>query len=62
LTDFKIISQKPIAKQNFVVLDGFLSAGDHAVRFEATDLPGGLYLYRLQAEKFTASGKAVLMK
>jgi len=37
-------------------------AGQHTVRFDASRLSSGVYLYRLQAGKFTASQKMTLIK
>ena len=42
--------------------DGWREAGTHEVTFDGADLSSGIYVYRLQAEGFTASGKMVLMK
>src|SRR5690606_26963792 len=45
-----------------VLVDGTLKAGHHAVSFEAPGLPGGVYVYQLQAAGQTVSRKMVLMK
>jgi hypothetical protein len=42
--------------------DGWRQAGTHDVTFDATGFASGLYVYRLQAGDFIASGKMVLMK
>jgi hypothetical protein len=42
--------------------DGWRDAGIHEVTFDASDLPSGIYLYRLEAGEFSATGKIVLMK
>lgn len=42
--------------------DGAWEAGRHAVRFDAATLPSGLYLYRLEAGPFVATGQMVLAK
>ena len=44
------------------VLDGWRSAGYHEVIFDASKLASGVYVYRLEAGEFRASGKMVLMK
>jgi hypothetical protein len=36
--------------------------GAHAIPFDGTNLPSGIYIYRLTAGDFQASGKLVLMK
>jgi hypothetical protein len=42
--------------------DGWKNAGVHSVTFDASHLASGVYLYRLEAGEFNASGKMVLMK
>jgi hypothetical protein len=44
------------------VASGFHTAGIHTVSFQATNLPSGLYFYRLDAADFTAIRKMMLMK
>jgi hypothetical protein len=39
-----------------------LAAGQHQVTFDAGNLPSGLYLYRIEANGFTAEHKMLLMK
>jgi hypothetical protein len=39
-----------------------MAAGRHVVSFDATNLPSGLYLYRIEANSFTAQMKMLLMK
>lgn len=39
-----------------------LPAGRHAVDFDASELSSGVYIYRITAGSFTASGKMTLMK
>ena len=38
------------------------AAGDHEVSFDATNLPSGVYFYRLEAEKYVATKEMVLIK
>jgi hypothetical protein len=45
-----------------LLLDGTLAAGTHDVTFRAGDLPGGVYLYRLEANHVVSTRKAVLLK
>ncbi len=39
-----------------------LDAGTHHITFDGSGLPSGIYIYRLQAGDFIASGKMILMK
>jgi len=41
------------------VLDENLPAGEHVVRFDASGLPDGIYLARLQAGEEVATGRIV---
>jgi hypothetical protein len=45
-----------------VLLDGFQSTGSHSVAWDAQNLPGGIYIYKLKAGGFTASKKMFLQK
>ncbi|MFH1862972.1 MAG: hypothetical protein ABH878_09210 [bacterium] len=38
------------------------SRGIHEVTFDGSQLPSGVYFYRLQARDFTVSGKMLLLK
>ena len=42
--------------------NGWREAGNHQVTFDGSGLPSGVYLYRLQAGAFAASGKMLLLK
>ncbi|MEZ4701930.1 MAG: Ig-like domain-containing protein [Rhodothermales bacterium] len=44
------------------LIDGPRTAGQHRVVFDAGDLPGGVYVYRIRAGAFTYSRKLVLLK
>ena len=41
---------------------GMRSAGAHEVRFQATDLPSGVYLYSLRAEGASETRRMVLLR
>ena len=44
------------------LVNGVAEAGRHSVTFDATSLSSGLYLYKMEANGFTAQSKMVLMK
>ncbi len=44
------------------VVNGRLSAGYHNAQIDASDLPAGIYLYRLNAGNFTDTQKMILLK
>lgn len=44
------------------LIDGERPAGVHEVRFDAADLPSGVYLYRIQSGSFTQTRKMALAR
>ena len=44
------------------VVSGEMNAGRHTVTFNASGLPSGMYLYRLETDRFSATKKMLLMK
>ena len=44
------------------LVNGWQETGLNEVTFDGSGLPSGMYIYRLQAGDFTASGKMILMK
>lgn len=45
-----------------VLLNEFVNAGSYSVQFNAGSLPSGVYIYRIQAGKFSESRKLMLLK
>ena len=45
-----------------VLVSGVLEAGHHAVKWDASDLPSGIYFYSIKANEFMATKRMVLMK
>jgi hypothetical protein len=44
------------------VVSGVQSAGTHEITFNATQLPSGMYFYKLQTKEFTSVQKMMLIK
>ena len=51
-----------LGREVAVLVDGLRAAGQHEVVFEAGDLPGGIYLYRLTTPRFTRTRTLTLLK
>jgi hypothetical protein len=51
-----------LGKRVAVVVNEFKPAGNYSVRFDGTSLPGGMYIYRLEAGEFNYAKKFILMK
>ena len=45
-----------------VLFEGFRSAGNYNILFNGSDLPSGIYFYRLKSSSFVETKKLVLMK
>ena len=44
------------------LFEGKQTIGNHTITFNATNLPGGIYLYRLETKEFTETKKLILLK
>ena len=44
------------------LMDERIEAGPHQVRFDASDLASGIYIYRMKAGDFSQSRKMVMLK
>ncbi|HDH58030.1 MAG TPA: T9SS type A sorting domain-containing protein, partial [Bacteroidetes bacterium] len=44
------------------LVNGWRDAGVHKVTFDSSGLASGVYIYRIHAGDFSATGKMVLMK
>ena len=51
-----------LGKRIATLVDEYREAGTYAVHFDASNLPSGMYFYRLQAGNFTQTRKLLLMK
>jgi photosystem II stability/assembly factor-like uncharacterized protein len=45
-----------------ILVDEYRNAGNYEIEFNSTDLASGIYLYRLQADNYTATKKMILLK
>jgi hypothetical protein len=52
----------PMGQEAATVVNGEMKAGRHTVTFDASHLPSGLYLYRLEASRFSATEKMLFLK
>ena len=44
------------------LVDGSVSAGEHSVRFDGSNLASGIYLYRFTSKEYKKTDKMILMK
>ena len=51
-----------IGQHILTIIDSERSAGNHEIIFDATGLPGGVYIYRLQAGSYSETRKLILLK
>jgi hypothetical protein len=51
-----------LGREVSILLDGQASAGEHHVQFDGSDLPSGLYFYRLEASGVSLSRTMLLAK
>jgi hypothetical protein len=45
-----------------VVIDEYQTAGNYKITFSGSDLPSGMYVYRLKSGKYSESKKMLLLK
>ncbi|MCI0693923.1 T9SS type A sorting domain-containing protein [candidate division KSB1 bacterium] len=51
-----------MGKEVATLVRGKKAAGEYQVHWDASHLPGGLYIYRLQAGEYAENKKLVLLK
>ena len=61
-TDVRLAVYDVTGREVARLADGPTGAGAHRVRFDATGLPSGVYLYRLEAGSFAATERMTLVK
>ena len=52
----------PIGQLVATLVEGTVTQGHHNVQFDATNLPSGIYVYRMETNGFTAQQKMMLIK
>jgi carboxypeptidase T len=57
LTVYNILGSE-VAK----LVNGFMDAGKHSVKFDANEFTSGVYLYTIKADNFTSTKKMILLK
>ncbi|MCX6133089.1 MAG: YDG domain-containing protein [Ignavibacteriales bacterium] len=58
----RLVVYDMLGREVAVLADGERPAGQHALRFDASKLSSGMYIYRLQTGNFTQTRKLMLMK
>ena len=58
----KITVHDLVGREISVLVDEFITAGNHQVTFNATGLASGIYVYRLATDKHTISRKLLVLK
>lgn len=58
----KLIVYDMLGRMVETIIDGVVDAGHHAATFNAAAYPSGAYLYRIEANGFTATYKMMLIK
>ncbi len=61
-TDVELVVYDVWSREVARLVDGYKQAGYHSIVFDASHLPSGVYLYRLQAGSFVASKQITLLK
>jgi hypothetical protein len=60
--DIKLAVYNIVGEEVAVLVDGFTEAGFYNVTFDATSLPSGVYLYKLQSANSVETKKMMLLK
>jgi hypothetical protein len=58
----RLVAYDVLGREVGRLVDGAMAAGQHRVRFEASHLPSGTYLYRIEAGAFSQTRRMVLVK
>ncbi len=58
----KLVVYDLLGRRVATLVDGFVNAGTHTIRFEDSRLPSGVYLYQLESGSYRATRRMTLMK
>lgn len=58
----KLVLLNILGQQIHELYSNNLEAGTYKLKYDSSELPGGMYVYRLQSEDFNDSGKLLLVK
>jgi hypothetical protein len=61
-TNIKLEVFNSIGQQVSVLVNKFQFAGNHIINFDATDLPSGIYIYKITTPNYSQSKKMTLIK
>ena len=61
-SNLRLIVFNSLGQKVKVIENGFKNAGNYSVNFIASDLPSGVYFYRIQAGSFVETKKMMLLK
>jgi hypothetical protein len=61
-TNIKLVVYNILGQSINILENGFKNAGNYSLNFNASNLPSGIYFYRLEAGQFTQVKKMMIMK
>jgi len=62
VSNVRILIYNAIGQQIKVLENGLKEAGNYSISFNASDLPGGIYFYKIEAGTFSQVRKMILLK
>jgi hypothetical protein len=61
-SEIKIIIYNIIGEEIKILINKYLVAGEYEIKFDASDLASGVYIYRIQVNDFVSTKKMMLLK